>query len=75
MNQPSETLHVGARIVTRHMVESLSPGCSGTIVTVFHSAPGFYEVRMDVINAHHVMHASDLEPLREQELVRWPIEP
>jgi hypothetical protein len=65
MNQPSASLHVGDRIVTRHMQDALSPGQSGTIVRIFGTAPGFYDVHIDTINACHVIHINDLEPLRE----------
>jgi hypothetical protein len=68
MNQPSASLHVGDRIVTRHMQDALSPGQSGTIVAIFSTAPGFYDVRIDTIDACHVIHVTDLEPLRESAL-------
>jgi hypothetical protein len=68
MNQPSASLHVGDRIVTRHMQDALSPGQSGTIVQIFGTAPGYYDVHIDTINVCHVIHLTDLEPLHKRAL-------
>ncbi|HEU5099671.1 MAG TPA: hypothetical protein VFU22_11660 [Roseiflexaceae bacterium] len=63
MSGPSTFLHLGDRIVTRHMLGSISPGCCGTIVTVFHSAPGFYEVLLDKSNVRHVIDTAEFDRL------------
>jgi hypothetical protein len=63
--QHAASLHVGDRIVTRHMLGGISPG-SGTIVGIFGTAPGFYDVRMDEVSACHVIHVSEIERLHER---------
>jgi hypothetical protein len=63
MHQLSTFFHVGDRIVTRHMIEGIPPGSAGTIVAIFYTAPGFYDVRFDRGNARHVIDVAELKRL------------
>lgn len=65
MHQPSTVFRLGDRIVARHMIEAVPPGSYGTIVAIFHSAPGFYDVIFDGGHVRHVIDAAELNRLND----------